>query len=291
MVIGGALGMLVVIWMSVYFGRSDKRLETRLVATVNGYLRSLPANDIWWLETTPVYSEESRQLFERKRIDVLSIIEKYRTVSAFASRICEHAKEMPLAAVMRGDVKKVHIFAAGNGFLITAVPRDMYDSVSQFLKGKSGGTTFQFSLDNRCVFFPAMQMSESFFASTFMHEYGHGIRAMIDKDVGTRTEEEVLMHELTFAVLSHGIPAYRQKITHIATRDKPRTFKQAIAHVTAEELHELDVLVHGLRYGKEVAKYSIMQHLHSIGFVYAERKGLPTSVKGQVYDWVSAASQ
>lgn len=291
-VIGSVLGVSAAVLVFFYVGYSAERLEKRLVTTINGYLRSLPANDVWWLETTPSYSDASRVLFEKKRAEILAGIEKHRSVNALTARICDYAKEMPLASVVRrGEVTKVNVFAAGNGFLITAVPRDMSVSVSQFLNRTGGGTTFKFSPENRCVFFPAIQMSEPFFSSIFMHEYGHGIRAVIDKNVGTKTEEEVLMHELTFAVLSHGIPAYQEKIAGIAARGNPRTFKRAIARVTADDLRELDILVHGVAFGKEVAKYSIMQHLFSVGFAFVERRGLPGTVKGEVYEWMNTINK
>lgn len=275
---------LAVLYVLRFFHR-DTHLEERLVANVNSYLHTVPARDVWWLRAPPEISDETYTLFERKRSEILAIINSYRTVSPLAARVCERAASMPLA-VITDTVTNISVVVGGEGVLAAAIPRDTAESFKRVMKVEE---LFYFLRDQNCLFFPALQLAPPFFACAFMHEFGHSMMAM-DHASASHTEEEVLMHALSYAVLRKGVPSYQAHIEQLARRSGCRNFKECLASVTPDDLRALDRMVHGREYGKEAARYSVMQHLNTIGFTYVDEHSLPKSMKGEVYEWLGRVS-
>ncbi len=280
--------LAALVFLGVRFYNVHLEDPLTLGRTMSTYYRSVPANDHWWLTSVPEQTAENRAFFEARRKKILELIERFRSVDELSEKMCKYATTMPLSVLRIGTNVTALTLAAGTGFNVVIIPQSEAEG---FKKAFNLSTFFYFrGGDEGPLFFPAITMSDAFLACSFMHECGHGIR-VTGKILGTQTEEEVLMHGLSLEILKRAVPEYGQKVAQILSRSDTKGFKRMLGKITSEDLREMDTMVHGKVYGREIARVSIKQHIFSVGFSFVDERKLPNIVKSEIYEWLDTVNR
>ncbi len=246
--------------------------------------------DNWWIKTSNLSANiETKQLFEKKKNEVLSIIHNYRGVSAETEKISERFREFRLAVFVNGQSR----YLLENGI---TPPLGTNGVDICFLSEEDARKLLFYSIawrpDWNTVIIPAVSYPEKLLVSLLFHELGHafrhnkndagGIVPDIDKEALAR--EEVEMHELSGEILNNlSNESYFRRIDQILARlPKERRFERVIASVTTEDsvaFYE----IFGCAGTETPAKMVMSNTIRMIGFRHAERHELGIEGKIKVF--------
>lgn len=292
------LVILVFVFSCITLHRKEIRKKEAQTAVENiGNLITLDAQrsqsvDNWWMRTSLPATLETQALLNYRRDQVVTMLQKYRGISAETESLVTRFSKFNVGAFVDGTLRLlwengVVPFVTPDAIAIYFVPEDA--------ARKSLIYNPMWSSDHNGVIITALDIPEKLQVAILFHELGHAKRhnktdGMKDSDVGSdeRFREEVEMHQFGADILnSLSQGAYYKRIDEIIAR-KPREkrFEQVIASVTVEDARAFNAMFDCT--GEAPSKILAAGYAFIIGFRFCEARDQGMKEKIGVYRWFEA---
>ncbi len=246
--------------------------------------------DGWWIKTSPLATIETQQLLEKKKNEILGILQKNRGISAQTERIASRFKEFRTAVFIDGEVrhlneKGIEVPLKATAIEICFMPEDRARRNLEY--------SFEWRPHMNTVVAPAYEYPEKLLAAILYHELGHALLHNKNDSGGHLVAdseekvlaEEVLMHQFSGDILNSLTGgAYYRKIDEILQRrPTEKRFERILTAITAEDREAFDAMFGCV--GKESpSKMLASNYCMIIGFRVCERCGLGVGGKIAVYN-------
>lgn len=265
-------------------------IKDHVVGLVNNHLSKMQSSE--WLVTKPAGTRPSAELSsvcETQRAAFIGGIRAWgptKWTNQFATNILAWASSSWGWCVVQTN-------GPGNSLLVTKVipGQEMVVLVPKEVKTRAIAEFHCYSeQQGKVIQMRAYKMPDQILTAFLLHEFGHADRGWLQKKP-LSSSEEVLMHELTAAVLDkYSNGEYLHAISKIVARantEQPNA-DYVLWNVTPGDLNELNHIVGATGVGREVGRVLVMHHLLTIGFTSIDRHRGALRDKAAYYDWLCA---